>query len=65
MCIARSTCCKKCLRCPCMLHSPLSSYSIKLFRVVHEHAGNLGILWILRLGGAEEGLQGEESGFDC
>ncbi len=53
------------LGCICVLDCPLSCYPLELFRIFHEHASDFGILWIFGLRRAEEGLEREESRFNC
>lgn len=48
-----------------MLNGPLTSDTLELFRVVHQHASNFSVLWIFGFRCAEEGLEGKQSRFNC
>jgi hypothetical protein len=48
-----------------VLDGPFSRDALELVRVVHEHGCYLCVLGVFWFRRAEEGLKGEEGGFDC
>lgn len=50
--------------CSSIHDSPFSRLELELSRISYHHAGDFGILWVFRLGGAEEGLERDEGGLD-